>query len=104
MEDSGVLTIENTGVVEVPYIESRELQLQPGNEYTLQVKLANNIGVHGIPYTITNLTAQPENMVLKEGAYTAEFKIPEEHTANNSTLRLYVTDKYVIEGIEIIRK
>ncbi|MCR4436288.1 MAG: O-antigen ligase family protein [Clostridiales bacterium] len=100
----GLIRADNISADKEGYIRSRNLSLKPGTAYRIELELSNSTGIESIPYFIEGVTAQPEQLKLSGGLYTAEVTTPADFTPGTNALLLGVKGSYEIRIVRVVEK
>lgn len=98
------LTTENKGQGKTNFIQSRELFLQPGKTYRIEVEILNKQGANPIPFVITGVSEKNEGLKPVNNVYTAEFATQGDFKQNNNVMRMGINGKYEISDVRILEK
>lgn len=102
IKDNNILTVNNKNKDQTYFIQSRNLNLQPGKIYSIELEGSTSNSSESIKYSVTGVG--DGYLVFKDGIYEATFATPQEFNKGGNALKLGVDEKLDINKLLIIEK
>jgi len=98
------ITVENTLVNKSPYIQSRQLELEPGKKYSIRLELTEDYKPGSIYFMVTGVMSKAENLARTGNVYTAEITIPDSSSDSRYFLRLYANKDFEFKSVLVVEE
>jgi len=103
VKDSNI-TVENTLVAKLPYIQSRQLELEPGKKYSIRLELTEAYKPDAIAFMVTGVMSGPANLERIGDVYTAEITTSADSSNSKHSLLLFVNKSFEFKNVLVVEK